>query len=133
MARFGPYAVELSNEDKVFFADAGLTKGDLIAYDRDVAATLLPHLADRPLALQRVPDGIGEEGFFRQDRPDDFPDWIDDFATQRRSDGDPQGWTIANMARRLGQKEDAWAGIDRAATSIDGTRGKLDKLLDDED
>jgi hypothetical protein len=87
MARFGRYTVELSNEDKVFFPDAGFTKGDLIAYYRDVAATMLPHLEGRPLTLERFPDGIEGDGFFQQDRPDHFPDWLRDVATKRRGNG----------------------------------------------
>lgn len=91
MARFGPYTVELSNEDKVFFPQAGLTKGDLIAYYRDIAAVMVPHLQNRPLTLQRFPDGIDGEGFFQQDRPDYFPEWIDDVAVERRGDSDKGG------------------------------------------
>jgi bifunctional non-homologous end joining protein LigD len=37
----------------------------------------LPHLRDRPLSLQRFPDGIAKDGFYQKDVPDYFPDWID--------------------------------------------------------
>jgi bifunctional non-homologous end joining protein LigD len=75
--RFGPYAIECNNLDKLFFPDAGLSKGDLVDYYADVADTMLPHLADRPLTMHRFPDGIQAEGFYQKDAPDYFPDWID--------------------------------------------------------
>jgi bifunctional non-homologous end joining protein LigD len=72
----GRYSVELSSTDKVLFPESGITKGELIDYYRKVAEVLLPHIRDRPLTLQRFPDGIEAEGFFQQDCPDYFPDWI---------------------------------------------------------
>ena len=49
--------VKLSNLDKVFFPDEGITKGDLLDYYRAVAPVLLPHLRDRPFTMRRYPDG----------------------------------------------------------------------------
>src|SRR5690606_8395204 len=37
---------------------------------------MLPHLKDRPLSLQRFPDGVLGRGFFQKDAPGYFPDWI---------------------------------------------------------
>jgi bifunctional non-homologous end joining protein LigD len=84
---FGRYTVELSNEDKVLFPDLGFTKGDLIDYYRRMARYMLPHLEDRPLSLERFPDGIAAGGFFQQDRPGHFPDWIRSVAVERREQG----------------------------------------------
>jgi len=74
----GPHEVSTSgvaftNLDKVFFPEAGLTKGDVIDYYRRIAPYLLPHLRDRPLALRRFPDGIGGDAFFQKDVPDAPP------------------------------------------------------------
>lgn len=74
---FGRYVVETSNEDKVFFPAAGITKGDLIDYYRRIAGAILPYLKGRPLTMQRFPDGIEGEGFYQKDISDYFPDWID--------------------------------------------------------
>ena len=49
--------LKLSNLDKPFWPDEGITKGDLLAYYRDVAPVLVPHLKDRPFTMQRYPDG----------------------------------------------------------------------------
>lgn len=74
--KFGPYAFESSREDKVFFPEANITKGDVIAYYEKIAEFMLPHLKDRPLILHRFPDGIEAEGFFQQKTADYFPEWL---------------------------------------------------------
>jgi bifunctional non-homologous end joining protein LigD len=69
-------AIALSNVDKVFFPDAGYTKGDVIDYYRRIAPLLLPYLRDRPLTLTRYPDGIEGKYFYQQDAPDWVPGWV---------------------------------------------------------
>ena len=56
--RKGKRVLKLSNLDKVFFPDDGITKGDLLSYYRAVAPVLLPHIKDRPFTMKRFPDGI---------------------------------------------------------------------------
>src|SRR5690606_10671619 len=50
-ARPAAAVVKVTNADKVFWPDEGLTKGDLVTYYRAVAKWMLPYLADRPLVL----------------------------------------------------------------------------------
>ena len=68
--------VKISHPDKLLFPDDGITKADLADYYERVAEWMLPHLRDRPVSMQRFPDGIGGKGFFHKDAPDYFPDWI---------------------------------------------------------
>ncbi|MBV8489218.1 MAG: non-homologous end-joining DNA ligase [Candidatus Eremiobacteraeota bacterium] len=65
-----------SNLDKVLFPEDGYTKGDLIAYYLSVAKWLVPHLRDRPLTLERYPDGIDGGSFFEKQAPRFKPAWI---------------------------------------------------------
>ncbi len=74
--RIGDRALQISNQDKVLWPRDGYTKGDLIAYYRSVARWLLPHLRDRPLTLQRFPEGIDGQSFFEKQAPRFKPDWI---------------------------------------------------------
>jgi len=60
----------------VFFPADGITKGDLVAYYREIAPFLLPWLADRPIVLTRYPDGIEGKSFFQKDAPEWRPGWI---------------------------------------------------------
>jgi bifunctional non-homologous end joining protein LigD len=75
--RFGRHTVETSNEDKVFFPDEKITKGDLIEYYQRIAETMLPYVKQRPLTMKRFPDGIEGESFFQKEIGDYFPDWIE--------------------------------------------------------
>lgn len=68
--------LQFTNEDKVFWPDAGYTKGDLIGYYRAIAPWILPYLRNRPLVMTRFPDGIHGKSFFQKDAPDFAPDWI---------------------------------------------------------
>jgi bifunctional non-homologous end joining protein LigD len=74
--------VKLSNLDKVFFPDEGITKGDLLDYYRAVAPVLLPHLRDRPFTMRRYPDGALGKAFFQKDAPSHMPDWIRRFRVE---------------------------------------------------
>ena len=74
--------VKLSNLDKVFWPDEGITKGDLIDYYREVAPVLVPHLRDRPFTMRRYPDGAFGKAFFQKDAPKRMPEWIPRFHVQ---------------------------------------------------
>ena len=74
--RKGKRVLKLSNLDKVFWPDEGITKGDLLAYYRTVAPVLLPHLKGRPFTMRRYPDGVLGKAFFQKDAPKHMPDWI---------------------------------------------------------
>jgi bifunctional non-homologous end joining protein LigD len=74
--RKGKRVLKLSNLDKVFWPDEGITKGDLLEYYRAVAPMLVPHLRDRPFTMKRYPDGWQGGHFFQKDAPKHMPDWI---------------------------------------------------------
>ena len=74
--RKGKRELQLSNLDKLFWSEEGITKGDLLSYYRDVAAVLLPHVRDRPFTMKRYPDGITGEHFFQKNAPEHMPEWI---------------------------------------------------------
>jgi bifunctional non-homologous end joining protein LigD len=74
--RDGKRVLKLSNLDKLFWPDEGITKGDLLAYYRAVAPVLGPHLRDRPFTMKRYPDGAFGKFFFQKDAPSHMPEWI---------------------------------------------------------
>ena len=67
---------KLTNQDKIFWPDDGLTKGDLCDYYAAVSDALVPLLADRPIVLVRYPDGIDEKNFFQWHVPRGTPEWL---------------------------------------------------------
>lgn len=58
-----------SNLDKVLYPECGFTKGDVIAYYRNVSRWLLPHLKDRMLTLKRYPNGVEKAAASRKKEP----------------------------------------------------------------
>ena len=69
--------LRLSNLNKVFWPEEGITKGDLVAYYFNVADLIVPHLAGRPLTMKRMPDGIDGDFFYEKSAPSHTPDWIE--------------------------------------------------------
>ncbi len=74
--RKGSRTLKLSNVDKPFWPEEGITKGDLLAYYRDIAPVLVPHLRDRPFTMKRYPDGWKGKFFFQKDSPKHRPLWL---------------------------------------------------------
>lgn len=72
----GKREVAITRPEKVLFPADGITKGELIKYYYDIAPWMLPHVADRPLSLQRYPDGIDKFSFFQKSVEKYFPGWI---------------------------------------------------------
>ena len=62
--------------DKVMYPEAGITKEDVIEYYRRIAPRLLPYLRDRPVTLERFPEGIGAQHFWQKNTPTYYPSWI---------------------------------------------------------
>jgi len=65
--------LDVTNLRKVFWPALGLTKGDLLRYYARVAPLLLPVVADRPLVMKRLPNGISGKAFYQQRGPSPVP------------------------------------------------------------
>lgn len=91
--------VSISKPDKVMFPDDGVTKQDLAEYYADIAGVMVPHVADRPVNMQRFPDGIEGGGFYEKKVPSHFPDWVETVEVET-ADG-PQRQVVAGDRRTL--------------------------------
>jgi bifunctional non-homologous end joining protein LigD len=72
----GRRRVEVSSPDKVLYPDDGITKADLVDYYKQMATHILPYLVDRPIAMERYPDGLAGERIFQKNVPRYFPEWV---------------------------------------------------------
>ena len=79
--------IEVSNPDRVVYPDAGVTKGEVVAYYRAVGDALLPYLDGRALTVERYPKGLAGGGFMQKNAPDHYPDYIDRFTTPKEDGG----------------------------------------------
>ncbi|HVV85522.1 MAG TPA: non-homologous end-joining DNA ligase, partial [Kofleriaceae bacterium] len=68
--------VGISNPDKVFFPQLGITKLELVRYYLAVADGAVRGIARRPLVLKRFPDGVEAEPFYQKRAPEHRPDWL---------------------------------------------------------
>jgi bifunctional non-homologous end joining protein LigD len=58
--------VRLSNPDRVYWPDVGVTKSELAQYYERVAERMLPGLVQRPLTMLRCPAGIEGHRFYQK-------------------------------------------------------------------
>ena len=93
--------IAIERADKPLYPDAGITKGDLADYYRRMAETMLPHMRDRPVTMQRFPDGIDAPGFYQNEEPDYFPDWIRRVSIHVEEEGAAQDQIICDDAATL--------------------------------
>ena len=83
--------IEISRPEKILFPADGITKGDLVEYYARIAPHILPHLRDRPLTLERYPNGIQSKRFFQKEVSTYFPKWI------RRASVPKAGGTVTHV------------------------------------
>lgn len=69
--------LKLTNLQKPFWTELGITKGDLLRYYSEVSPYLLPHLLDRAMVMKRYPNGAHGDFFFQKRAPEHRPDWIE--------------------------------------------------------
>ena len=81
------YEVAVTNPDKPLWPAEGITKADLVAYERAVAPALLPHLRARPLVMKPYPNGITGKFFYRQTLPRSAPAWLPRYRYTAKADG----------------------------------------------
>jgi bifunctional non-homologous end joining protein LigD len=72
----GKRTLTFSNLGKPFWPEEGITKGDLLAFYRDIAPVVVPHLRNRPFTMKRYPDGWRGKHFFQKHAPSHMPSWI---------------------------------------------------------
>ncbi|RPI73196.1 MAG: DNA ligase D [Ignavibacteriales bacterium] len=72
----GGNKLKITNLNKIYFPDDGITKGELIDYYRKVSKYMLPYLKGRPESLNRHPNGINGKSFYQKDVKDQPPDWV---------------------------------------------------------
>jgi bifunctional non-homologous end joining protein LigD len=80
-------AVEVTHPERVLWPEDRITKGDLAAYYKGVADTVLQHVRGRPLVLKPYPRGIKAPAYYRQSLPKTAPDWLPRYPYTARADG----------------------------------------------
>jgi len=114
--------VERTNIEKVFWPDAALTKGDLLAYLDSVSTPLLRALRDRPLTVIRFPDGIQGFSFYQKNTPKNAPPFVKTVTVRAESAKRDVSYAVANSKEAL-----LWLG-NQAAVEFHPWTSRRDKL-----
>ncbi len=90
--------VRVSSPSKVFFAERGETKLDLVHYYLSVAEPIMRTLRGRPTMMQRFPDGASGKSFYQKRVPDSAPDWLQQTTVSTPNGTDSNVLVVADMA-----------------------------------
>lgn len=99
--RIGNRTVRLTNLQKPFWPELGITKAGLLRYYAAVAPYLLPHLKDRAMVMKRYPNGWKGKHFFMKRTPEHAPDWLRTCAIEHGSGSVIDFPLVQNLASLL--------------------------------
>jgi bifunctional non-homologous end joining protein LigD len=125
----GGQELKLTNHDKVLFPppdgsdDPPITKRELIRYFARISPAILPHLAERPLNLQRFPNGANGPSFWQKDLPESTPGWLRKWretGVEEREDRKPNLHLVADRVAAM-----CWLG-NQAAFEIHAWTARID-------
>jgi DNA ligase D len=91
-------AVTVTSPDKVFFAERGETKLDLVRYYLAVAEPFLRTNGGRPTLMQRFPHGAEGSSFFQKRVPKDVPEWLETTIVSTPNGTTSRALVLADMA-----------------------------------
>ena len=77
LKKIGKQELKLTNQNKIYFPEDDITKGDVIDFYQSISKYILPHLKDRPQSMNRYPNGIKGLSFFQKDAAEETPEWIE--------------------------------------------------------
>ncbi|MEI8240493.1 MAG: ATP-dependent DNA ligase, partial [Actinomycetota bacterium] len=90
--------VTITNPDKVFFRARGDTKLDLVKYYLSVGDAIMRQMLDRPVMLQRFPNGAHGSNFFQKRIPEGAPDWLHTVIVRTPAGTASRALVIADLA-----------------------------------
>jgi bifunctional non-homologous end joining protein LigD len=86
--------LKFSNLSKLYWPEDKISKRDMINYYYQVAPYILPYLKDRPLSLNRFPNGIHGHGFYQKNVMDSAPDWANTFPYRTSDDNEDKEFLV---------------------------------------
>jgi len=98
----GKHRIRLTHLDRVYWpADAALqqaalTKRDLLRYLAQISPFMLPHLADRPLTMIRMPEGIHGQRFFQKHWEQERPEFVETITVFSGHKEESHGYLLCN-------------------------------------
>lgn len=95
--KVGKNTLKLTNQNKIYFPESGITKGEIVQYYNEVADFILPYLKDRPQSMNRFPGGINGPSFYQKDVDlDKIPKWLKTKKVFSESNNEDLDYLICN-------------------------------------
>ena len=95
--KIGKINLHLTIQNKIYFPEDLISKGDLINYYTQVSEIILPYLKDRPQSLNRFPNGISGKNFYHKDMDiDKIPTWLKTYTTFSESNQSNIDYLLCN-------------------------------------
>jgi DNA ligase D len=91
-------AVSITNPNKLMFPKLGLTKLNLANYYIAVGPALMKWIVDRPVLLERYPNGVGGKSFYQKRIPESAPDWLTTTTVQTINGTPSRALVISELA-----------------------------------
>ncbi len=88
--------IEFTHLSKVYWPEDKVTKRDMFNYYYQVAEYILPYLKDRPMSLNRFPNGIHGPSFYQKDVKGKAPDWISKTFPYTTSEGEHKEYLVGS-------------------------------------
>jgi DNA ligase D len=95
------HPVEITSPDKVLFPKPGYTKRDLAEYYVAVGPALMRWIHDRPVLLERYPNGVDGESFYQKRIPDSAPKWLNTTMVQTINGTPSRALVVTDLAHVL--------------------------------
>lgn len=93
--KINKHDLKFTNLSKVYWPEDGYTKRDMFNYYYQVAEYIVPYLKDRPLSLNRFPNGIHGKSFYQKDVKGKAPEWAITFP-YTTSDGEDKEFLVGD-------------------------------------
>ena len=94
-----------TNLDKIYWGKTkshpSITKKDLIEHYDRISSLILPHLKDRPLSLNRYPDGIYGKSFYHKNWQNERPEYVQTTKVYSKSRGKDINYLLCNNKETL--------------------------------
>lgn len=92
------HPVKVTHPDKEYFPKAGITKLDLVEYYLSIGDAVMGAMGDRPVLLQRFPDGVGGNNFFQKRIPASAPQWLRTTVVSTPNGTESDALVVADLA-----------------------------------
>jgi len=90
------HELKFTHLSKLYWPEDGVTKRDMFNYYYRIADYILPYLKDRPMSLNRFPNGIHGSSFYQKDVKGKAPDWVTKTFPYTTSEGEHKEYLVGS-------------------------------------